>query len=144
MPFSRATVAGIQGACNGIMWEAKHLVNLVLGLSPLLLTACGGEGSSDTSPNDHQTEIDALATETGSNSLACSQRGGTCVDDAPASDPPGFTVTCPEGFALEDGRTSATKGGTDMINSSLALGCSRNLGGTTKPALCCLPKAGAG
>jgi hypothetical protein len=70
---------------------------------------------------------------------ACAGRGGTCVPGAPSTDPPGFTVTCPAGAALDDGRTTATDGGVQLIQSPLALGCSQNPDGTTTPALCCLP-----
>jgi len=95
---------------------------------------------SSTASDDAGVAADESDSEdTSSSESVCLQRGGTCVDGAPEMDPPGYTVSCPEGSALDDGLTSVTAGGIDIINSSLALGCSRNPDGTTTPALCCLP-----
>jgi hypothetical protein len=57
----------------------------------------------------------------------------------PDSTVPGYTVVCQSGYALDDGTTEMTSGGNDIIQSSLALGCSTNPDGTATPALCCLP-----
>lgn len=109
----------------------------VLGVVP----SCDDSSSSADAGTEVGSDVVYEGSGSGSGATACAQRGGTCVEGVPESDPPGFTVTCPQGDALDDGQTSTTNGGIDIINSSLALGCSRNPDGTTHPALCCLPGA---
>lgn len=123
---------------------------LLLGGALLALAAgCESEASSgefddvSTASDVHANDVngsDVSAEDWRAAETACAQRDGICVPGAPDMEVPGFTVTCPAGTVLDNGETSETNGGNDMIYSELALGCSENPDGTTTPALCCLPE----
>jgi hypothetical protein len=117
-------------------------------------TSCGSATATDTSVNappdgsmDTQQDIveDAPMDEVADSpseaaTKDCVKRSGTCVEGYPAAGGvQGFTVTCPPGSTLANGQSSMTNGGLNIIDSSLAFGCSRNPNGTTSPALCCFP-----